>query len=328
MQAALVKIDVAAARLGWSAAKLFDLADGGAVTASNLFEKGFVWVFDLANDLASQNGRCGSHRRDLRFWWPEIEARASDDTSKHGKFSSYEIEWVINKILPVKRQNFHAGEVDQMFQIRPRTRIDLHAELFPLSAAAGERAGVRCPNFYPRAALVNFLQRRWLGAVSARVGTTSTSLPNRIKPADHRLAVNSQGDAVPATGAGPQAEVRPRIVAASSKLTPACGGGNVHTTQQRGGPDRRAAINFVTEETPTPRTRKAAPITPVRRGGVKTHADERSVTIHSSTKSPGHIPASPATTMQRRKSATIPAPASLSGAGNFPVRTPSTSSQK
>ena len=33
MHAQLVKIDVAAASLGWSAAKLFDLADGGAVTA-------------------------------------------------------------------------------------------------------------------------------------------------------------------------------------------------------------------------------------------------------------------------------------------------------
>lgn len=150
MNAALVKIDVAAATLGWSAPKLFSLVDGG-----DLVEQGFVWVFNLANDADGRN-------RDLRFWWPEIQARAA---ATRNKYVGYEIGWVIDRILPVKRATFHAGEVDQLFQIRPRTRIDLHAEL------AGTMESGR--NFYSRAALAAFLKRRWLGAIHSR----KTNLP-------------------------------------------------------------------------------------------------------------------------------------------------------
>jgi hypothetical protein len=165
MNAALVKIDVAAAHLGWSAAKLFELVDGGT-----LLEKGFAWVFNLANDV---NGE----RRDLRFWWPEVEARAkarAGQPSNAGKLNHYEIDWVIARILPEKRVNFHAGELDQLFQIRPRTRIDLHAEL------SGSLDGGR--NFYPRPALVAFLQRRWLGAVSSRTAGSTESRPTTGGP--------------------------------------------------------------------------------------------------------------------------------------------------
>lgn len=148
MNAQLVKIDVAAASLGWSAAKLFDLVDGGT-----LLEKGFAWVFNLANDPTGD-------RRDLRFWFPEVQARANADTSGHGKFSNYEIDWVIAKVLPEKRQHFQAGEVDQLFQIRPRTRIDLHVEL---NGNLWNGA-----HTYRRDNLAAFLRRRWLGAVCDR----------------------------------------------------------------------------------------------------------------------------------------------------------------
>ena len=146
MNAQLVKLDVAAASLGWSAAKLFDLTDGGT-----LLEKGFAWVFNLANDPADG-------RRDLRFWFPEILARADADTSRHGKYSNWEIDWVVAKILPAKRRNFHAGEVDQIFQIRHNTRR-------ALLDSAGMSEG---RNFYSRAMLAEFLTARWLGAVWSR----------------------------------------------------------------------------------------------------------------------------------------------------------------
>lgn len=149
MNAALVKIDVAAATLGWSAGKLFDLVDGGT-----LLEKGFVWVFNLANDPHGD-------RRDLRFWMPEIQARCVP----HGRsYGHWEIEHVIAKVLPKNRTNFHAGEVDQLFQIRHRTRIDLHGELFGTATPTAKGT----PNFYPRTVLAAFLKRRWLGALYER----------------------------------------------------------------------------------------------------------------------------------------------------------------
>lgn len=146
MNAALVKIDVAAADLDRSVAQVFDLVDGGT-----LLEKGITWVFNLANDPDGD-------RRDLRFWRPEVLAHGHRDII--GKYADWPIERVLAKILPEKRVNFHAGEVDKLFQIRPRTRIDLHGEL------AGALDGGR--NFYSRAALAAFLTRRWLGAVSKR----------------------------------------------------------------------------------------------------------------------------------------------------------------
>ena len=202
MNVALVKIDVAAAHLGWSADKLFDLVDGGT-----LLEKGFAWVFNLANDL---NGE----RRDLRFWWPEIQARLIGGDSAT-RYSYYELEWVINKILPAKRQNFHAGEVDQMFQIRPRTRIDLHAELSGTLQSGG--------NFYARPPLFEFLTRRWLGAVSVRIQNSKFKIQNLpILPAKNRPAADSRGAAVLAR------EIDPNMAAAPI-LPPARGRGNVRT---------------------------------------------------------------------------------------------------
>lgn len=138
MNAALVKLDVAAATLGWSAVKLLSLADEGT-----LIEPGFEWVFNLANNLDGE-------RRDLRFWFSEVLARKSEIR----KAESRNLQSVIDEILPLNRKHFHAGEVDALFQIRHRTRIDLHGEL------AGRMESGR--NFYARTALAAFLKNRWI----------------------------------------------------------------------------------------------------------------------------------------------------------------------
>jgi len=148
MNAQLVKVDVAADLLGKSVGHVFQLAEGGC-----LGEPGFEWVFNLANNLAGD-------RRDLRFWRPEIVARVEQSRVERatspvvdGNLPSA-IDDVINTILPERRQVFYAGELDTMFQIRPRTRIDLHSEI------VGElKSGC---NFYSRRILVEFLRRRWL----------------------------------------------------------------------------------------------------------------------------------------------------------------------
>jgi hypothetical protein len=147
MNAALVKVDVAAAHLGWPARKLLSLVD-----ESSVLDRGFAWVFNLANDPAGE-------RRDLRWWWPEIAARASLDSRDAGKYAFYELSWVINRILPERRQNFQAGEVDQLFQIRHTTRYELHAEIF---AGAKFTPPAGTANFYPRELLAAFLTRRWM----------------------------------------------------------------------------------------------------------------------------------------------------------------------
>ncbi len=144
MNAALVKIDVAAATLGWHVGKLFDLADGGT-----LLDKPFMWVFNLANNAEGE-------RRDLRWWLPEVMARASADPSKHDKYCGWELDWVLAQVLPPRIKNFQAGAVDQLFQIRPRTRIDLHHELAGVKGSSGHS--------YERAALAAFLSRRWLAS--------------------------------------------------------------------------------------------------------------------------------------------------------------------
>lgn len=170
MNCALVKIDVAAHITRKPVRVLFEMADG-----ASLLDTALIWVFDLSNDLESQNSRGGAHRRELRFWEPELQARASADVSKHRKYCGWELDWVIAKILPEKRMTFHAGEVDQLFQIRPRTRIDF-AEL------NGDMKAGR--NFYPRADLAEFLKRRWIAGknnltprATARLADTNKAEP-------------------------------------------------------------------------------------------------------------------------------------------------------
>jgi hypothetical protein len=141
MNIALVKIDVAAVDLGKSVRQIEQLVVGGAV-----HEKGLLWIFNLANN---PSGRL----RSLRFWRPELLARSRGDPEKYHRCK---IDDIIAIILPGRRTDFHAGEVDQLFQIRCNTRIDYGAEL------AGKLRGRR--HVYSREKLAAFLQRRWLGA--------------------------------------------------------------------------------------------------------------------------------------------------------------------
>jgi hypothetical protein len=140
MLSQLVKIDVAALGLGKSAQQIFDLVDGGTVS-----EVGLFWVFNLATDPAG-------HRRELRFWRPELAAREGGNASRyHGE----NIDWVISQILPGNREVFHAGEVSALLQIRHNTRRGYGLQL------PGRL--VQCRNIYSRPALERFLRQRWLG---------------------------------------------------------------------------------------------------------------------------------------------------------------------
>jgi len=140
MNPALVKIDVASATLGQPARLMFDLIDGPSQG-----EAALLWVFNLARDLAGR-------RRDLRFWMPELAAHAARQPDK---YNNHGLREVIAEILPGERQSFNAGNVDLMFQIRPRTRLDYGAEL-PCQRVAGR-------SVYARAGLEAFLCRRWIG---------------------------------------------------------------------------------------------------------------------------------------------------------------------
>lgn len=160
MNAALVKIDVAAADLGVGVRRIEAMVDGGDLVTSPL-----LWVFNLSTDLRN------SSRRELRFWRPELAAHAAGEPEK---FAQQELLWVIRRILLEKRTSYHAGEVDQMFQIRHNTRLEMHAEL------CGSMASGR--SFYPRQALVSFLQRRWLSGtpnLSPRAAATPNADTNK-----------------------------------------------------------------------------------------------------------------------------------------------------
>lgn len=148
MNTALVKIDVAAADLGLAVRRIEQMFEGRDLTTGSL-----VWVFDFAKSLEK------NARRVPRFWRPELLAVASGDGALRGKYVGFELDWVIDKILPVNRSHFHAGEVDQLFQIRHNTRKN-YPEL------NGTLRDGR--NYYERATLVAFLKRRWLGAVYER----------------------------------------------------------------------------------------------------------------------------------------------------------------
>lgn len=140
MNPALVKIDVAADLMRRSIPAIVGMVDGGSPS-----EAGLLWTFNLSRKLAGR-------RRELRFWRPELLERATGQAASCHKL---ELAQVIGQILPEHREHFHAGEVDQMFQTRPRTRLDFGAEL------PGKRVGGR--HVYSRPVLVSFLQRRWIG---------------------------------------------------------------------------------------------------------------------------------------------------------------------
>ncbi len=150
MNAALVKIDVVAADLGVGVRRIERMVEGG-----DLVQEPLVWVFNFANDPA--NGT----RRELRFWRTEA-AFVAENPGTQNRFANWVLAEVLAKILPVKRKHFHAGEVDQLFQIRHNTRLELP------DLNGGLAAG---RTFYPRDELAGFLERRWLGR-QAEVGKT------------------------------------------------------------------------------------------------------------------------------------------------------------
>lgn len=140
MKLALVKIDTAVAELCRTIDHVYDLVDGGRQG-----EPGLLWVWNVATDI---NGQI----RSLRFWHPELKARASGAGEA---FQKMQLAEVIARIIPPGRRFFQAGELDQMFQIRRPTRIGLQRQLNGRRGSAGYE--------YPRATVAAFLETRWLG---------------------------------------------------------------------------------------------------------------------------------------------------------------------
>jgi hypothetical protein len=122
---------VRAAR-GISADKVNELVEVGKL----------LWVFNM--------GRMQSNKaiRNLRFWLPEV-VNPSGATS-------FQLEEVISKILPVSRQTFSGGEICQWFLVSRPTVMRLSAECH----------GVKSKRVLSvaRTSLASYLQRRWIGA--------------------------------------------------------------------------------------------------------------------------------------------------------------------
>jgi hypothetical protein len=142
MKATLVKVDVASADLGKTAKEIIELADGGS-----LLEPALVWVFDLSTSRSKS-------RRELRFWRVELDARAN---GKAETVRGLEVDAVVNRILPEGRTKLFAGELDLLWQLRPRSRLDLDRQF-------ARRRKLYHKKTYPRWILLEFLKRRWLGA--------------------------------------------------------------------------------------------------------------------------------------------------------------------
>lgn len=163
MKATLVTVDVASADLGKTAKEIFDLVDGGS-----LLEPALVWVFDL-----SVRQRWG--RRELRFWRMELSTRA--DGRKLGEL---ELDAVLDRILPEDHMSLTAGELDLLWQMRPRTRLDLNRQLKRRTLKLYKKKD------YPRWVLREFLKQRWLGATYERPHWKSVPVvPSRARVSPH-----------------------------------------------------------------------------------------------------------------------------------------------
>jgi len=122
---------------------IYAMADGGDLVSGS-----YQWVWDVKTDPAGKI-------RDLRFWIGEVLAPKRQADLK--------LEQVIDFILPKSRRDFPAGEVQLILGIAPITLSELRDEL-----QGSLRSG---SGFYPRAGLVKFFQRRWLGCL--RTATTN-----------------------------------------------------------------------------------------------------------------------------------------------------------
>ncbi|HEY5044156.1 MAG TPA: hypothetical protein VIK53_19470 [Verrucomicrobiae bacterium] len=138
---------------GLRADEIRDLVTGGTLT-----HRGLAWVWDFSAQFP------GNQNRDLRFWRDEALAHCSPDSTKQNRFGNYQIGWVIDRVLPRSRANFHSGELLAMFALERPSLLRLRDEM------NGRLAGARNALF-PRASVAAFLERRWLGAVHSSGGT-------------------------------------------------------------------------------------------------------------------------------------------------------------
>ena len=169
MKPVLVKIDVAVADTGRSVGALFAMADGGT-----RLNQALEWVFDFSTP--------GRHKRELRFWRPELEARGGSDPKKCWQYSGMELEAVLKRIVPETHRGYRASEVSELFQIRHNTRVKL--------LGGGGKAGR--PTVYARRTLAEFLRQRWLGALrrpSARGGFADGPRATRLGAATRAARV-------------------------------------------------------------------------------------------------------------------------------------------
>jgi hypothetical protein len=151
----------------------------GVDSINNLVESGaLLWVFNLATDPC---GKISS----LRFFLPELEARASGDSKR---FSDFQIAQIVGQILPASRSTWQAGALDQHFQLSRPARISLHAEILG-------NGGIRCQNassnIYARDRLAKFLERRWLGNLGTE---THRHRQNRQSRQSIRLKLKANED--------------------------------------------------------------------------------------------------------------------------------------
>ena len=138
----LAKVDTVAHLTGRSISELYAMADGGDLLHGRL-----QWVWDVKTNPAGTIS-------DLRFWMGEIYLPERQ--------TGLTLAQVIDFILPPRRCEFPAGEVQSILQVRPPTLSKLRAELHgSLRSGSG---------FYPRAGLVQFFTRRWLGNLAGRKG--------------------------------------------------------------------------------------------------------------------------------------------------------------
>ncbi len=118
--------------------QIYEMADGG-----DLIHGRYIWVWNVATNPQG-------NIRDLRFWTGEIFAPKRQQ--------ALALEQVIDFILPRQRREFPAGEVQSLLLIGHNTLLEMRSEL-----NGALRDGRHAGNFYPRAGLVKFFQRRWLG---------------------------------------------------------------------------------------------------------------------------------------------------------------------
>jgi hypothetical protein len=125
----------------------------------------------------------------------ELTARADNKTDQ---LRSLELETVINHILPEGCASLTAGELDLLWQLRPRTRLDLNRQLV-------RRRRLYEKKSYPRWVLTAFLKRRWLGACYNRPHwQKSPTIPARPRPS------SPCGKSSPANSSGIASETRVR----------------------------------------------------------------------------------------------------------------------